>query len=371
MSVAGWYADPYQAGQLRFWDGTAWTDSVAPASDATQPIPFVATEDRSASSGHHLATGRYEPMATWLGATFRALLTETIAVVLLLYLIPFAGAALILTMIFGLLDEIVIDPGKTANPIQGAVEPGAVGAIIGLSLVVSVVALAARLGANHHLHAAHLGHRSSVLGSVGVGLRRLPRAFVWSIVLGLLIAVISVVAVVVYLALGYLAFESDQPGLAAGLAVLVVLVFAMAGLWLTIRLAFFEMALAVGPPWVNPLGQSFGVTAGRFWSTLGRVLVLALIGLAISSLFSVIAQGVLWSGAGEWLSYDYSTDELFINGRAFGPSQEPIQLSELLPPTGLFITVILLSGIGQALTQGIIISGLGHLYGSAGGAAES
>lgn len=31
LPPAGWYADPTDAGQQRYWDGTAWTDHVAPA----------------------------------------------------------------------------------------------------------------------------------------------------------------------------------------------------------------------------------------------------------------------------------------------------------------------------------------------------
>lgn len=36
-SPAGWYADPQNPGQQRYWDGAAWSDAVAPA-----PMPAVA-----------------------------------------------------------------------------------------------------------------------------------------------------------------------------------------------------------------------------------------------------------------------------------------------------------------------------------------
>lgn len=42
--IAGWYSDPAGApNQLRYWDGTKWTDSVMDASAATQP-PQPGTE---------------------------------------------------------------------------------------------------------------------------------------------------------------------------------------------------------------------------------------------------------------------------------------------------------------------------------------
>jgi hypothetical protein len=31
---AGWYADPYDAANLRYWDGSHWTGNVAPAGTA-------------------------------------------------------------------------------------------------------------------------------------------------------------------------------------------------------------------------------------------------------------------------------------------------------------------------------------------------
>lgn len=46
--MANWYADPHNPAQLRYWDGTAWTDHIAPVigsthvldQDATQPRPL-------------------------------------------------------------------------------------------------------------------------------------------------------------------------------------------------------------------------------------------------------------------------------------------------------------------------------------------
>ncbi len=36
---AGWYDDGYTPGRLRYWDGTAWTEHLAPAA---APVPSVA-----------------------------------------------------------------------------------------------------------------------------------------------------------------------------------------------------------------------------------------------------------------------------------------------------------------------------------------
>lgn len=36
---AGWYADPAGSPLLRWWDGDAWTDHLAPASGPGAPLP--------------------------------------------------------------------------------------------------------------------------------------------------------------------------------------------------------------------------------------------------------------------------------------------------------------------------------------------
>ena len=43
LPVAGWYADPADVSQIRFWDGQTWTKhAAAPASEITVPEPLIA-----------------------------------------------------------------------------------------------------------------------------------------------------------------------------------------------------------------------------------------------------------------------------------------------------------------------------------------
>ena len=39
QTPAGWYPDPQNPGQQRYWDGTQWTQSAAPAAVAGAPPP--------------------------------------------------------------------------------------------------------------------------------------------------------------------------------------------------------------------------------------------------------------------------------------------------------------------------------------------
>lgn len=54
--VAGWYADPRDAGRLRYWDGTAWTEHVAPSA-ASAPAPAPSTTPALGPPAEQTATG--------------------------------------------------------------------------------------------------------------------------------------------------------------------------------------------------------------------------------------------------------------------------------------------------------------------------
>jgi hypothetical protein len=83
---AGWYGDPYSPGTVRYFDGTAWTQHVAPApaaamppgarlgAEPTDPVHWLVPTGRSAQS---IAAGYVAlfatviwplgPVALWLG----------------------------------------------------------------------------------------------------------------------------------------------------------------------------------------------------------------------------------------------------------------------------------------------------------------
>ena len=67
----GWYVDPHNSGQHRWWDGSTWSDQVAPAPQAL-PVP---------QAHSHRQPGR-RSRTVWLVAAMSALAAAAVAVVL-------------------------------------------------------------------------------------------------------------------------------------------------------------------------------------------------------------------------------------------------------------------------------------------------
>lgn len=80
-SAAGWYADPYAQGVMRFYDGAAWTSHVAPAqppagcgSSPSDPVHWLVPTGRtwqSVTAGYvalfAVVLWFLGPVALWLG----------------------------------------------------------------------------------------------------------------------------------------------------------------------------------------------------------------------------------------------------------------------------------------------------------------
>ena len=70
----GWYADPSGAGQLRWWDGHAWTEYVEPYQ---AQAPHEVVTDEAASPGIEETTEAYAPASSASTPTFDATAAST------------------------------------------------------------------------------------------------------------------------------------------------------------------------------------------------------------------------------------------------------------------------------------------------------
>ena len=73
--LAGWYADPTVASQLRYWDGTTWTAHTAPAtvSAPAEPLAGPAPSTSSRTASEYALVRRLSEYTRWSGVAWIAL----------------------------------------------------------------------------------------------------------------------------------------------------------------------------------------------------------------------------------------------------------------------------------------------------------
>jgi len=418
-ATPGWYPDPHDSTQYRYWDGSAWTESTMPAAGAGgsspgadsgsgsgAPNPFAAPggppsagasdpaggspfaapgqplggADQGAgnpfgagsppeygsgqpwspgaspygSAGQPLHGGGLSDIGSWLSGTFNTLVKRIVPVSVFLIVVPLIGWSLVLLLFRSAVESIVIDT-------RGDVEVtgfGAGGFLVTalVTLIVLLVVGTARLGTSHQLYMAHDDTPRSLGASWLIGLRRLPRAIGWGLILviAVLAAVFVFVLVGVYVGVG--------AGLLTGLALFVV------GVWLWVKLFFFETALVVAPPGVSPFQASWQATDGRWGAVFGRGLLIGVILSAIS--FGVqIVSGIVGAVLPAWhVNFDSNGNVLF-NGINVEDS-DVLEVGSLLPGAGATISLVVLYTVSQAVSRAIWLSANTGLYHQAGGAVD-
>ncbi|MDH3680784.1 MAG: DUF2510 domain-containing protein [Acidimicrobiia bacterium] len=435
---AGWYPDPYDASQLRYWDGSVWTESVTPAGgsagDETQQVQgqpaapdAYGGQDPYGDQGAYGAQGAYEAqgghgapgayggqpgyeaqgaygapggygtpveagvpyayggpadqfvagrglgdVGDWLSTTFNRLFERIAPMAILLYGVPVVGF-----IVFALIGRWLIAGIRITN----ADAPGG-GDISGLAgsrfLALFVVGIAALLvagvcwlAANHQMYAAHAGQAQPLGASVTTGLRRLPRTIGWGLVMLALILVVYVVMVLALIAILAASFGIDGDGnpFVALLLLPLGLVFLVIAVWLWVKLAFWGIALAVGPGGTNPFSASWSLSRDRFWSVFGRLLLLFVIVWLIGTVFNFGAQIVFGTAMSTLFQVDPITGDILVNGQPV-EDQSIIDFGELAPGPLWFALLAIVYAFSQAVTQAIAISATAGLYLRGGGPGE-
>jgi hypothetical protein len=345
-ATPGWYPDPYDPANLRYWDGLTWTESIAPGVAGAPPVA-------GASSG-------LGDIGSWLGDTFKVLFARIVPIALLLYVIPTVGLAAL--MVEGRSVLVGMRYDRLAGELQGfnpsdLVLVGVIGALL---VLVSAVCW---LAATHQLYFSHIGQPPSLGASLAAGVRRLPQAIGWGLVLAVLIALVMAVALGLPIVLA--ATVSNQFLI---LFVVMIPLLIAGGIWIGIKLYYFGTVVVVGPRGANPIATSFSLSAGRWWATLGRALLLWIViyGVSIAGqlIFNVAPQVIL---AGS-LQFNSITGEIQVDGQDIS-TLDVIDFGRFVPSVPVLVVLAVLYGFNQALGQALGISGGTALYRRAGGPA--
>ncbi len=334
MPEPGWYQDPHNESQQRYWDGETWTEHTH---DAPFTIPSAPQPD--------YGPDYVNDIGDWLSRSFKVLFANAMPVFLLL-LIGLIPGILSFWLIAQAIDgvSISIDEGTVLGLSGSSVLFGLAGL-----LVAAIASVAIGLAQSHLLHRGHVGLNTSVGQSLVAGLKGTPRYIAWSILIGLAVFA-AFVALVVIVAIG-----AAIHGVVALLFLLAGIIAAIIGaFWLFTKASFLPVSAAVAPSGQSALRASFDRSAGRFWPVFGRLLLLAIIGLVVGTVISSIAAPGYLNGL------NFSADGTPVLGGVPLEDLDEIVLTDVIPYDGDFLVATIISSL---------LNGMVALFSRSGGAA--
>lgn len=331
QAAAGWYPDPYRPDELRYYDGQDWTE-------------------------HYRKEGALPDIGDWLNATFSVIKDH------------FLGAAIIavgFSLIGGLLTWVMV---RLALGDLAVIDEELVGFDLGRTVTVGVIGIVATilwqaftgLALMCFMQRAHQQAGPTVGAAMARALRRLPK----SLAVFLIIVFVFMLMAVVLGAVIALAIEVNAAF--AGLAVLLGLLLAVLTVYLWVRFAFLNAAIAAAPKGESVARASLGISRGRFWGVFGRLLLLA---VAVSVGANILGAA---SGGNASVINPTSIQQDLIDASGPGePFEFPdIVFGDLVPTGGGFIVFMLFSGFVSGLAAMVSASATMRLYLEAGGPTD-
>ena len=298
----GWYPDPKNPDQLRYWDGSTWTD----ATSDSLVTPYTSSPAEAPKTGR----GYLVAVDVWFGEVFQVIKKKWLAFLLLSIAIP-AGLAIVLggigfavagdtvVEIFEEFGTVASDPSADPDAAFVDITSDDLLFVFGLVFILALIWWLAQapfgLAARDQAYAAQAGEDRAIGTSIGLGLRRFLPYIGWNALLGLIVAGV-VLAAGLLVAIG---FAISQ---AVGVLLLVVLLLASvpAAIFVYVRLTFVGAAVVLNPG-ENPISASWNLTRNSFWGLLGRMVVLWLLSIPISIVTSIL-DGILF-GLGSALAF--------------------------------------------------------------------
>jgi hypothetical protein len=265
---AGWYPDPYHPSSQRYWDGRQWDLSAAGTGSGSPP------EDDFPDIGDWLDRSFRTALGRWRATSVIALVTTPFTTVASYVAINRLSRGIVIT------DDGV--EGWTNDRLVPAIALLLVAAIASAIGWLALTRLMLDSVDGAEPHETTTGSEIGAAGrALAAGLAILPRAVGWLLVLLGAAIVVALVLAVIAAAVG-------------PLVVLVVFVLAPTVVWLAVKWAFVVVAIVDAPG--DPFARSGSTSRGRWWSTLGRLLLLGVIMWLVSLIVQVI--GSVASGGG-------------------------------------------------------------------------
>lgn len=134
------------------------------------------------------------------------------------------------------------------------------------------------------------------------------------------------------------------------------------------KLYYLWLVIAVGPSGAGPVGTSIGLVRGRWWSTFGRAVLLALLASAATFVIQLIMNLVIQASLLTIFTVDSVTGHVLINGQDV-ERMDVIVLGDVVPALPLLLVLAVLYTANQAVSQSLNLSGAAGLYQRAGGPA--
>lgn len=358
MVNAGWYPDPSDQSQQRYWDGVQWTEHVEtpPAAGVQERPPITYGQNVATAGTLPVDTSTANPIGPdfgqWASATFGGFVKGFLPALglILMYSIPFWLILYFLAdLIFGdlvLREDLFGDP--TVDGFGGVESLYGIGAFL---LIGFLLQYAGVLSAHHYFYRLHMRIERSFLGSFLAGLKGLPKYLLFGFAIG-------IVSIIVFgSAAGILIVTDGHPLVIAAVVILGIALF-FALVYVAIRLVHVSVTATVAPQGEGFVRAAWNASKGRFWMTLGRVLLVYFVASAVSTIGQLILQVVV---AATLPIETTDSGELLLNGSE-PDLVEGIVFSDFLPSPGAIIFTLIFYCLIQAGVSALYASNTAAMY---------
>jgi len=348
MVDAAWYPDPHNAGQLRYWDGTTWTEHVHVPEAPPPPLPTPPGQPPFTQPAIGHESGRYRgrgvnDIGEWIRESFKVAFKK---------LAPCAGLLVIGVLPWIVVVAVAVPAISGMSIVNDQLEGfgGTNAALLGVAGLLAIVAMlwgaVVYLAVYVVLHEGHRGRSVGIGQSLAVGRRRLGRLLVTYLIMAAI--VVAALAVFGGIVVALLATVSDA------VIVLIVALYVImlpVSFWLQVKLAFIPIAAAVAPAGTGLIRLSMRLSNDYFWPVLGRILLLGI--LASVVMFPIQIMFAAVSG--------FVADAVDDDGSA------------AITSAGFVVVAVLLAAVVAAamfVMQLFVASGMTRMYRDLGGPAD-